>query len=83
MVNLYDLARLDDDGNMKAKTVYLPEGRHPLLLSPDDVYYVQDGDGIATKLVVGEDGKVRNESSQKIGRDDGKPWRHAASRSDR
>ena len=30
MVNLYDLAGLDDDGNMKAKTVYLPEARRPL-----------------------------------------------------
>ena len=69
MVNLYDLARLDDDGNMKAKTVYLPEGKTPFVLSQDDVcyYHSQDGAGIATKLVVDEDGKVRNEYVQDDG----------------
>lgn len=69
MVNLYDLAGLDDDGNMKAKTVYLPEGKTPFVLSQDDVcyYHSQDGDGIATKLVVDEDGKVRNEYVQDDG----------------
>ena len=69
MVNLYDLAGLDDDGNMKAKTIYLPKGKKPFVLSQDDVcyYHSQDGDGIATKLVVDEEGKVRNEYVQDDG----------------
>lgn len=63
MVNLYDLAGLDENGNMKAKTIYLPKGKIPFVLSQDDVcyYHSQDGDGIATKLVIDEEGKVRNE----------------------
>ena len=69
MVNLYDLAELDENGNMKAKEIYLPKGKTPFVLSQDDVcyYHSQDGDGIATKLVVDEDGKVRNEYVQDDG----------------
>lgn len=69
MVNLYDLAGLDENGNMKAKQVYLPKGKTPFVLSQDDVcyYHSQDGDGIATKLVVDEEGKVRNEYVQDDG----------------
>ena len=69
MVNLYDLAGLDADGNMKAKQIYLPKGKTPFVLSQDDVcyYHSQDGDGIATKLVVDEEGKVRNEYVQDDG----------------
>ena len=35
----------------------------PFVLSQDDVcyYHYMDGDGFATKLVVDEDGKIRNE----------------------
>lgn len=69
MVNLYDLAGLDENGNMKAKTIYLPKGKIPFVLSQDDVcyYHSQDGDGIATKLVIDEEGKVRNEYVQDDG----------------
>ena len=69
MVNLYDLAGLDADGNMKAKQIYLPKGKIPFVLSQDDVcyYHSQDGDGIATRLVVDEEGKVRNEYVQDDG----------------
>ncbi len=69
MVNLYDLAGVDADGNMKAKQIYLPKGKTPFVLSQDDVcyYHSQDGDGIATRLVVDEEGKVRNEYVQDDG----------------
>lgn len=69
MVNLYDLAGLDEDGKMKAKQIYLPKGKTPFVLSQDDVcyYHSQDGDGIATKLVVDDEGKVRNEYVQDDG----------------
>ena len=69
MVNLYDLAGLDEDGRMKAKQIYLPKGKTPFVLSQDDVcyYHSQDGDGIATRLVVDDEGKVRNEYVQDDG----------------
>ena len=63
MVSIYDLAQIDENGVMQGKEVYLPEGKIPFVLSQDDVcyYHSQDGDGIATKLVVDGDGRVRNE----------------------
>ena len=69
MVNLYDLADVDENGKMQAKQVYLPKGKTPFVLSQDDVcyYHSQDGDGIATKLVIDEEGKVRNEYVQDDG----------------
>ena len=69
MVNLYDLADLDEDGKMQPRTIYLPKGKTPFVLSQDDVcyYHSQDGDGIATKLVVDDEGKVRNEYVQDDG----------------
>ena len=69
MVNLYDLADVDENGKMQAKQIYLPKGKTPFVLSQDDVcyYHSQDGDGIATKLVIDEEGKVRNEYVQDDG----------------
>ena len=69
MVNLYDLADVDENGKMQAKQVYLPKGKTPFVLSQDDVcyYHSQDGDGIATKLVIDEEGKIRNEYVQDDG----------------
>lgn len=59
MVNLYDLADVDENGKMQAKQIYLPKGKTPFVLSQDDVcyYHSQDGDGIATKLVIDEEGR--------------------------
>ena len=69
MVNLYDLAELDEDGKMQPRTIYLPKGKTPFVLSQDDVcyYHSQDGDGIATKLVVDDEEKIRNEYVQDDG----------------
>ena len=63
MVNIYDLAKVDENGNMSAGDILLPPGKVPFVLSQDDVcyYHYMDGDGFATKLVVDEDGKIRNE----------------------
>ena len=48
---------------MVKQDIYLPEGKKPFVLSQDDVCYYEymDGDGFASKLVIGEDGKVTNE----------------------
>ena len=41
----------------------VPEGKIPFVLSQDDVsyYHYMDGDGCASKLVLDENGEVKNE----------------------
>ncbi len=63
MVSIYDLASVNKDGTMSAGEILLPPGKIPFILSQDDVcyYHYMDGDGFASKLIVDEDGKIRNE----------------------
>lgn len=63
MVSIYDMATVGEDGTMQEGEILLPEGKIPFVLSQDDVcyYHYMDGDGYASKLVLDEDGKVRNE----------------------
>lgn len=63
MVSIYDLAAVNKDGTMSEGEILLPPGKIPFILSQDDVcyYHYMDGDGFATKLIVDEDGKIRNE----------------------
>ena len=63
MVSIYDMATADENGNMNMGEILLPPGKVPFVLSQDDVcyYHYMDGDGFASKLVVDEEGKVRNE----------------------
>lgn len=63
MVSIYDLAKADENGNITRGEILLPPGKIPFVLSQDDLcyYHYMDGDGFASKLVVDEDGKVRNE----------------------
>ncbi len=67
LVSIYDIAAFEtaEDGSqvMKHQPIYLPEGKKPFVMSIDDVSYYEymTGHGFATKLVVGEDGKVTNE----------------------
>lgn len=63
LVRLHDLASetTDENGNpvMKAGTILLPEGKIPFVMSQDDLCYYpyMDGDGFATRMVIGDDGK--------------------------
>ena len=63
LVRLHDLASetVDEDGNvrMEAGTILLPEGKKAFVMSQDDVCYYEymDGDGFASRMVIGEDGK--------------------------
>ncbi|NLL73173.1 MAG: polysaccharide deacetylase [Clostridiales bacterium] len=63
LVSVHDLAKQVEDENGKLKFVpgeiYLPEGKKPFVLSQDDVNYYDymDGDGFASRIVIGEDGK--------------------------
>lgn len=63
MVSIYDMASVNEDGTMTRGELLLPPGKIPFVLSQDDVsyYHYMDGDGYATKLIVDEEGKVRNE----------------------
>ncbi|MCD8122760.1 MAG: polysaccharide deacetylase [Clostridiales bacterium] len=63
LVRLHDLAyeTVDENGNsvMKPGTILLPEGKIPFVMSQDDLCYYpyMNGDGFASRIVVGEDGK--------------------------
>jgi len=54
---------VDAAGNVSRKEILLPEGKIPFVLSQDDVsyYHYQDGYGLADKLVIDENGKVKNQ----------------------
>ncbi len=62
MVSMHDLIDISDDGTITAAQVMLPEGKTPFVLSQDDVcyYHYMDGDGFAQKLIIDDEGKVKN-----------------------
>lgn len=63
MVSLHDIASVNEDGTMSRGKIMLPEGKIPFVLSQDDVsyYHYMDGDGYASRLVLDENGEVKNE----------------------
>lgn len=74
MVSLHDLVKetTDDNGKRVFKpndALLLPPGKIPFVMSQDDVcfYHYMDGDGFATKIVIGEDGKPTCEYVQDDG----------------
>lgn len=63
MVSLKDFATFDEEGNLVTNTIKMPEGKKPFVMSQDDLsyYHSYDGFGIASKLIVDENGEVKNE----------------------
>jgi len=67
LVSIHDIAKqetLEDGSTVFAEQeIYLPEGKKPFVLSQDDVNYYDymTGDGFASRMVVGEDGKPTTE----------------------
>ncbi len=62
LINSQILYFIDQDGKLKANTLYLPKGKKPLIISLDDLAYynyMKNG-GFANKLVL-ENGIVRTE----------------------
>lgn len=62
LVRLHDMAEIaagEDGTKMTKKTILLPEGKKPFVMSQDDVCYYEymEGDGFATRMIIGEDGK--------------------------
>lgn len=62
LVNPHDIARRNAKGQMEYRTIKLPKGKKPLVLSEDDVSYYEymKGDGFATNLALDKDGNVTN-----------------------
>lgn len=62
MVSLHDMCQVNEDGTVSRKEIRLPEGKKPFVLSQDDVsyYHYMDGDGYAKKLILDENGDVKN-----------------------
>lgn len=63
MVSIYDMASVNEDGTMSPGEILLPPGKIPFVLSQDDLsyYHYMEGDGYPVRLIVDENGKVRNE----------------------
>ena len=62
MISPHDMCTVNEDGTVTAKDIYLPDGKIPFVLSQDDVsyYHYMDGDGFAQKLIVDENGEIKN-----------------------
>ena len=63
LVKLHDIAHEETDENGNARmvpgTILLPPGKIPFVMSQDDLCYYEymTGDGFASRMIVGEDGK--------------------------
>ena len=75
LVRLHDVAHeeTDDRGvtTMERQWFYLPEGKHPIVISQDNLNYVdiRNGDGIATALALDENGDVKAKYTDPVGHD--------------
>ncbi|MCC8138616.1 MAG: hypothetical protein LIO76_11295 [Clostridiales bacterium] len=64
LIDIHSLAEKIDDGfgniTLSESTLLLPEGKKPLVISVENLNYanVRSGDGIATKLVLDDEGSV-------------------------
>lgn len=58
--SLYETVPDGDGTIVKKRTLYLPQGKKPLILSIDDVSYYEymKGDGFASRLTVDDQGKI-------------------------
>ena len=69
LISLHDIAEVNPDGTVTEKQIMLPPEKKPFVLSVDDVCYYEymDGDGFASRIVIGEDGKPTCEMKQDDG----------------
>ena len=69
MISLHDMCEVADDGTVSKKEILLPPGKKPFVLSQDDCsyYHYMKDDGFPQKLVVTEEGKVKNSLLQDDG----------------
>ena len=59
----YEVTAEDGSRHFREGDIMLPEGKKPFVMSQDDVCYYEymDGDGFASRMIIGEDGKPTNE----------------------
>ena len=59
----YEVTAEDGSRHFQEGDIMLPEGKKPFVMSQDDVCYYEymDGDGFASRMTIGEDGKPTNE----------------------
>ena len=81
MVSLHDMCVVNEDGTVSRGEIRLPAGKKPFVLSQDDVsyYHYMDGDGFAGRLILDENGEVKNtyiedDGSVSVGDYDMVPW---------
>ncbi len=81
LVSMHDMVDIDEDGNVTAKEILLPDGKTPFVLSEDEVayYHSRSGDGFAEKLVLDENGQVKctyveDDGTVSVGDYDIVPW---------
>ena len=73
LVRIHDIAyeTSDENGNpvFTWGNIMLPEGKKPIVMSQDDVCYYpyMDGDGFASKIIIGEDGRPSCEMKMEDG----------------
>lgn len=78
LIDIHSIAAMVTDergtSSMEEQKLKLPEGKRPIVLSQDNLNYstVKNGDGIATRLVLDEDGQVKaqytdNEGHEVVG----------------
>ncbi len=69
LVSLHDMGEIDANGKMQRKSILLPEGKKPVIFSQDDVSYYHSyaNDGFADRLIVDENGEVKNEYTDAAG----------------
>lgn len=69
LVRLEDLVKADEEGVMRENELLLPQGKKPFVLSQQNVNYDLEysGQGIASRLVLDENGKLTSERIQSDG----------------
>lgn len=69
LVSLHDMCTVNEDGTVSRGKIMLPPDKKAFVLSQDDVsyYHYMDGDGMATKLIIDENGKVKTEYKEQDG----------------
>jgi hypothetical protein len=60
LYGINDVFGKDEDGKMRQKEIYLPEGKKPLILSVDDPSY-HYGVGFARRMIIDENGELATE----------------------
>lgn len=69
LVSLRDLVKADEEGIMQENELLLPQGKRPLVISQQNVNYDLEytGQGLASRLVLDENGKITSERIQSDG----------------